>query len=198
MNLLVIQSHCSNLNHHNCWGFNLYTYLSYMYFIFFCQLLWIIPPLGFRQQRQKRRQPSELSLIHPVLTAKVLSAPPLSSTEPTCVCYTGTRWTRNILRSATACKITSLPLSFEWYFIDYEGIFTSHHSMLHVQAMWQHISAHSVLHNSGSHHFLSDVPTVRWKKLKNTFIHITNHVLNVFSWSDIKLICYWTSLIIYK
>ena len=75
-----------------------------MHFTVLPQLLWTTRRLGFRQQRQKRRRPSELGLTLPVLTARFISAPPPSSTGPTCVCYTGTRGTRNIPRSAAACE----------------------------------------------------------------------------------------------
>lgn len=75
-----------------------------LHFTVLPQLLWTTPRLGFRQQRQKRCRPSELGLTLPVLTARFISAPSLSSTGPTCVCYTGTHGTRNIPRSAATCE----------------------------------------------------------------------------------------------
>ncbi len=106
VNPLVIQWFAVQVNHVQLLTF-LFMHVMYLLFLFFFspQLLWTIPRLGSRQQRQKKRQPSELGLSVPVVTAGVLSASPLSSTGPTCVCYTGTRKTRNIPRSA--CNFTS-------------------------------------------------------------------------------------------
>lgn len=136
--------------------------LCHLYVTVFLQLLWTIPPLGFRRQRQRRRRPSELGLTLLVLTAEVLSAPPLSSTEPTCVCYTGTRKTRNIQRSAAACKITShyrltfIGVIFYWLSGNIQRPYTLLITLLHVNACDNTLE---LMYNSGSQPFLSDAPT---------------------------------------